>query len=294
MFLRQIVEIITCSLTIFSPHSESASMAIDILANIAQRIDLTGRRRIQQNNFLEDLSSLPNDDKNKTILYLRLSSQFSASSSLDYIKTSHKLIHLLTYILLQYKYISRNIILKSLETLSKLSQVPENSIAINNCPISVLAIIKELIGLSYYNNNSIRQNNNNQISIKKMTTPFIESVYDYELRDNSLECLYHLSANSNNIQNKITKIPNFIELLFRMTFINHNARTEGNQRSSQILSILIAQNNNINNQINSLKTELLLSASADDNIADIICNKGNNSILIEKTTQQDNNYMEVI
>ena len=293
IFIRQVVAIITISLKTIKAI-ESANMSFDILANIAAKIDLYGKKRLQQNNFLDDISLLPDDDRNKTTLYLRLSNHFSASSSYQYVETTFQLLQLLNYILTNYKYVSRHYVLKSLETLSKLSQVPENISVINNCPSSLLVIIKDLIGLSYHNNINNESKNTNIQIIKKNTTPNKDAVTDIELRDTALDCLFHISFNSSIIQNKIIIIPKFLEILFRISYVPINNKTEGNHRASQILSVLVSQSNIVHQYISSLKTELLLSATTDDNMAEIVCNKGNISILSVQDTNLIDDYMEIV
>eukprot|EP01035_Chromulina_nebulosa_P026694 gene26694-34979_t len=179
-FLRHLMSSILASLV--SANHEGGTIALEAIANIAGRIDMTGKKRLQYMNVLEDLTSVfGNDERSKNTFRMRISHQFSSSSQIEYSITMNILMAVLYHVLHSRATLPHiSYILRGLEILNKLAQSPENTLFINNCPHEILDSLVEMLYPSY------------QRDLPRSYEP--TAAGDLDIRNGSLDALQSMSA----------------------------------------------------------------------------------------------------
>jgi hypothetical protein len=107
---------------------------------------------------------------------------------------------------------------------------------------------------------------------------FNPQISDFEIRDLAIEVLLAFCMISISLQLRIGEVPRAVELLYRISTAplfssgGSSSRTEGNQKAAQILTLLLTQPA-LSKQFYSLRTDLYLSACAEEQSAELLCNK---------------------
>ncbi len=147
--MRQLVCIVGVAVACFI-NSDAAQLAFDVLVNVGGRVDLTGRRRLQQSAFLEEVRA----DEKKAAMLLRLSPHMSSASTLEYVNCCSALLPIVHQALVvcssadplrQAGFNSRYFVVRALELLSKLALVPENLVAVCRSPDALLRSLLDLL-----------------------------------------------------------------------------------------------------------------------------------------------------
>lgn len=162
-------------------------------------------------NTLDDLVTVfGNDEKAKNNFRVRIAHQFSTSSLLEFSSCMNMLLSIVFHILCKRR-LAPNVqfILRALEILTRLSQVPENSIFIGACPDEILVSLVELLHPADLDDlTSISGGGGG--ALDSALSPDME----LELRNAALEALHSMCTVSTAVAIALGKVPRVADRLF--------------------------------------------------------------------------------
>lgn len=156
--LRHLVCALTAS-AITGTAMESAQLAFDILLNIANKIDFSGKRRVQTvSGYVEDL---PSDNFGRDVLRFNASHHMAQSTTQVYMVAARSLVSAIYHFIHEKTMVNRYFLVKALDLLGKLAKDNEKESYVKGA--SAAPMIDQLglllaVGLGRYETNIIPEN----------------------------------------------------------------------------------------------------------------------------------------
>jgi hypothetical protein len=145
-FMQHLVGVVLLTLE-SGTVSQAAHLAMETLINIAGRVDLTGRKRMQGYFFSEDalrLKAAP-DAVQRNLMKLRMCRDLSTSSYVPYMTAATSLLSAVTSILCADAISDRTLTLRAVELLGRVASNADNSAYLASCPQELLDSIVQLL-----------------------------------------------------------------------------------------------------------------------------------------------------
>lgn len=256
-------------------QSEAFATALDIILNLSLRVDMSGRRRLQNYAWMEDTVGRT---YNRSLLHFRMSYPMSDSSGPMYCRVTTSLLPWIHECLSLNS--NRILILKALELLSKLAQVSENSSVLANSPMSFLKCIVDMLCVNVTSLDPLSSNLADSEPSNRYRPPayhgcnFYSELCDLELRDAAVDAMYQMCTSSVLLQIHFASVPHCVRTLLRISDVKWTkSRSDGSQKSNQILGMMIQRPENEKKFVG-VHLELLSLAMLDDPMADIATTTG--------------------
>lgn len=131
--IRHLVAIVVLAAELNVPF-QAMYLSLDILINVASKIDLSGKRRLHGYYFPEDLMSENNDEIQRNLQLLRASSHMNSTSYYDYVAAVSSLMSVLTLVVSGNALVNRTIAMRSLELITRIALNPDNTVYLSNSP----------------------------------------------------------------------------------------------------------------------------------------------------------------
>lgn len=288
--MKHLVSILLASVAI-QQSMECTQLVIETLINIAQKLDLTGGRRLQNTTgyFLDDL---PRDPNGAALLKLKMTPAMSSTTSTQYIQILNAMMPALLRLVDHETSIGRVYVMRSLELLSRMMQTIDNHSFFAAIPTHYF---HTLFNLLLINNTRGEDLVPEAFAItcdpygrsRPPHAAFVASVaigadltlfhdqYDLELREMALDQIKALCVINSNNTPKLLDIPSCIEVLYRIvTFRTQSGistssqsyRVESSNKAAAILSYLAAIPEAVP-KFRALRSEVLVDACNDSNVA---------------------------
>lgn len=197
-----------------NPTTDAASYAFDILAQVCRYVDITGRKRIENDMWLEDTLS-----QDKATMKLNLSADLSAATTAEYLIAVWGVFAGVMRALFRDE---KELILRALDLLIRLSFVPENKSAFLGCPQEMLERIVQLLCVTYSSTDpSAVYESEGAFGLQKGYGSYLApaAVGDYEervdtdIRDVTVDFIVQLCNLGPEMQGNLVAIPEFLPIV---------------------------------------------------------------------------------
>lgn len=278
--LKHLVYMLLIPVSAPNVSTDVVLLAMDTLAHVASVVDIRGPKRTvnQHRGWLEDCCAL--HKKNPELL----SPQSAPLSVKHFMEHYNVVAALLPAIRRLLRTNNREVLLRALEVLQGLAQMPDNSSVIAQCPGDVLDAIVSMLCVTNTSGETVGQD---QLTASGADSRppgccwmFLD-LWDVELRDAALEALAALVSGGRLVE-RLSGVTGVFRILKLIVESSSRIRTESTARASEILSALL-MHPNVSLGSALVVSDLRLTACSDDLSADLVCNRA--SVLSQSLLQ---------
>lgn len=196
------------------PTTDAASHAFDILAQVCRYIDVTGRKRAENDLWLEDTFT-----HDKSALKLNLNADLAASTTAEYLAAVWGVLACTMRALFREE---KEVVLRALDLLIRLAYVPENRSAFLKCPQEMLERVVELLCVTYSSFDPLAvHESEGAAGLQKTHGTYLppaaagdfEERLDTDVRDLAIEFFVQLCNLSPDLQASLIAIPETLPIL---------------------------------------------------------------------------------